>query len=42
MLDVRKQVLFSLGEFRHDTSSFLLRHFSCPFAGALALPFPEP
>ncbi len=26
MLHVREQVLFSLGEFRQNTSSFLLRH----------------
>jgi hypothetical protein len=38
--DVRKQVVFSLGEFRWDTNSFLLRHFLRPFAGGLALPFP--
>jgi len=41
MLDVRKQVLFSLGEFRQQISSSLLRHILRPFAGGLALPFPE-
>jgi hypothetical protein len=30
---VRKYVLFSLGKFRQETSSFLFCHFSCPFAG---------
>ena len=40
-LDVRKQVLFSLGEFRQGISSFLLRPFSRPFPRGLALPFPE-
>ena len=33
--------MFSLGEFRLEISSFLLRHFLRPFAGGLALPFPE-
>ena len=31
MLHVRKQVLFSLGEFRQEISSFLLRHCSRPY-----------
>ena len=41
MFYVRKQVLFSLGEFRQGISSFLLRPFSRPFPRGLALPFPE-
>ena len=30
VFDVRKQVLFNLCEFRRETSTFLLRHFSRP------------
>ena len=39
VLDVGKQVLFRLGEFRHETTSFLFRHSSRPYAGGLILHF---
>jgi len=35
LLHVRQQVLFNLCEFRQQTSTFLLRHSSRPFAGGL-------
>src|ERR1035437_8718237 len=35
VLDVRKQLLFNLCEFRQQISSCFLRHFSPPFAGSL-------